>query len=63
MEQVNWNSSDTCYLFGMMYIRGLGVAQDLPKGIAYLQSAGNHKEAREELLHYRKTLFGKWVRR
>ncbi len=63
LEQVNWNSSDTCYLFGMMYIRGLGVAQDLPKGIAYLQSAGNHKEAREELLHYRKTLFGKWVRR
>ena len=35
----------------------------LPKGVEYLQKAGDHAEAGEELRHYKKTLFGKWVRR
>ena len=48
---------------GVIYARGLGVAEDIPKGVAYLQKAGNFSKAKEELLNYKKTLFGKWVRR
>ena len=45
------------------FMRGLGVAEDIPKGVAHLQKAASHTEAKEELLNYKKTLFGKWVRR
>ena len=31
--------------------------------LALLQQAGDYQPAREELLRYKKTLFGKWVRR
>ncbi len=63
LEEVNWNYWEADYLRGMIYGQGLGVAQDIPKGVAYLQKAGNHQEAKEELLHYKKKLFGGWVRR
>ncbi len=63
LEQVDWDNSDVYYMLGFLYGRGLGVAADIPKGVAYLQKAGNHAKAKEELLHYKKTLFGKWVRR
>ena len=33
------------------------------KAVELLQKAGDHREAKEELRHYKKTLFGKWVRR
>ena len=49
---------------GVIFARGLGgAAADIPKGVAYLQKAGSFDKAKEELLHYKKTLFGKWVRR
>lgn len=63
LNEVNWNYWEADYLRGMIYARGLSIAPDIPKGIAYLQKAGSHQEAKEELLHYKKTLFGKWVRR
>ncbi len=63
LDEVDWNYWEADYLQGMIYARGLGVAEDIPKGVAYLQKAGNHQEAKEELLHYKKTLFGKWKRR
>lgn len=63
LDEVDWNYWEADYLRGMIYARGLGVAEDIPKGVAYLQKAGNHQEAKEELLHYKKTLFGKWKRR
>ena len=47
----------------MIYGHGLGVAEDIAKAVGYLQKAGDHPEAKEELGRYRKTLFGKWVRR
>ena len=47
----------------MIYGQGLGVAADIPRGVAYLQKAGNHPEVKTELARYKKTLFGKWVRR
>ncbi len=63
LEQVNWDNSDTYYMLGCIYGRGLDTAEDIPKGVAYLKKAGDNKKAQEELLHYKKTLFGKWVRR
>ena len=49
---------------GYIHARGLGGApEDIKKGVEFLQKAGNFDKAKEELLHYKKTLFGKWVRR
>lgn len=63
LEEVYWESWKADYLRGMMYANGLGVEQDIRKGVEYLQKAGNHDEVLEELSHYKKTLFGKWVRK
>ncbi len=63
LDEMDWDHWEANYLRGMMYGRGLGVAVDIPKAVALLQKAGNHPEPKEELLHYKKTLFGKWVRR
>ena len=46
-----------------MYCNGLGVPTDIAKGVEYLQKASEVPDAKEELRHYKKTLFGKWVRR
>jgi len=51
------------YGLGTIYTEGLGVPQDIKKGVEYLQKAKNYAPAREALLHFKKTLFGKWVRR
>ena len=63
LDRVNWNYWEADYLRGMIYGHGLGVAVDIPKAVGYLQKAGDHPEAKAELGHYKKTLFGKWVRR
>ena len=64
LEQVDWTNYDTFYMLGYMYGRGLGgVTEDIPKAVDYLQKAKDNKDAKEELLHYKKTLFGKWVKR
>lgn len=63
LEQVNWSNREVFYMLGVIYGRGLGVPEDIKKGVELLQKAGENKEAKEELLRYRKTLFGKWVRR
>ena len=63
LEKVDWNDWETKYMLGYIYGRGLGVPADIKKAVELLQKAGDHREAKEELLHYRKTLFGKWVRR
>ena len=63
LEKINWNCSPGFYLLGKMYCNGLGVPTDIAKGVEYLQKAGNHAQAKEELKNYKKTLFGKWVRR
>ena len=49
----------------MIFARGLVVAEDIERGVAFLQKAGDHQEAKEELKNYKKTMlgFGKWVRR
>ena len=63
LEQVNWNCHPAFYLLGKMYCNGLGVPMDIAKGVEYLQKASEVPEAKEELRHYKKTFFGKWVRR
>ena len=63
LEMVDWDNRNAFYLLGYLYARGLGGPEDIPKGVEYLQKAGDHAEAREELRRYKKTFFGKWVRR
>lgn len=63
LEQMDWEYWDASYMLGTMYARGLGVPQDIKRGVEYLQKAGDHPEPQEELLKYKKNLFGKWVRR
>ena len=63
LEMVDWNNKSAFYLLGYLYARGLGGPEDIAKGVEYLRKAGDHAQAREELRHYKKTLFGKWVRR
>lgn len=53
----------TNYCLGRIYAEGLGVPQDIPKGVAYFQKNTNNALCRDELLKYKKTLLGKWVRR
>ena len=59
LEKVTWENPEKDYLLGMIYARGLGVPEDIKKGVEYLKKA----PGREELAKYKKTLFGKWVRR
>ena len=64
LNQVDWQNKEADYMRGYIHARGLGgVQENIPKGVEYLQKAGNFDKAKEELLHYKKTLSGKWVRR
>lgn len=63
LERIDWNCHPAFYLLGRMYCNGLGVPMDIAKGVEYLQKAGDYVEVKEELRHYKKTFFGKWVRR
>lgn len=63
LQKVNWKNADADYMRGYLYCNGLGgVPMDIKKGVEYLQKSGT-EEARTELLRYKRTFFGKWVRR
>ena len=47
----------------MIYTEGLGIPADIKKGVEYFQKAKDYAPAKEALLHFKKTLFGKWVRK
>ena len=51
------------YGLGMMYAEGIGVREDIEKGVEYLKEAGNYGPAIEALKHYKKSLFGVWRRK
>lgn len=63
LEQVDWTNREAFYMLGVIYGQGLGVPEDIKKGVEYLKKAEGNQEAKAELLKYKKTLFGKWVRR
>ena len=59
-------SEKSCYKsygLGMMYAEGIGVREDIEKGVEYLKAAGNYEPAMEALKHYKKSLFGVWRRK
>jgi len=62
-QEADYGSELTCYGLGTIYTEGLGVPADIKKGVEYLQKAKNYAPAQEALLKFKKTLFGKWVRR
>ncbi len=51
------------YMWGMIYTRGLGVEENIGKGIKYLKAAKGIPEAQEEIAKYTKPFLGKWVRK
>lgn len=52
------------YILGRIYCEGLGMPEDIAKGADFFKRAADDvPEAAEELRKYKKTLFGKWVRR
>ncbi len=63
LDEMNWNYWEADYLRGLIFGRGLGVAANAAVAVSFLQKAGDHPEVREELANYKKTFFGKWVRR
>ena len=62
-EEAKYSSDLKNYGLGLIYADGMGVSEDIKKGVEYLQKAGNYKPAKEALLRFKKTLFGKWRRR
>lgn len=63
LDQATWEDHEKDYMLGMIYAQGLGVLEDIKKGVEYLKKAQDREDAREELAKYKRTLFGKWVRR
>ncbi len=58
-------SLDTKYKnfgLGKMYTEGIGVAEDIERGVSYLKAAGEYGPAKDALRHYRKKIFGGWKR-
>ena len=51
------------YMWGMIYTQGLGVEENIGKGIKYLKAAKGIPEAKEEIAKYTKPFLGKWVRK
>ena len=62
-QEVKYSTDLLNYGMGIIYADGLGVPEDIKKGVEYLQKAKNYAPAQEALLRFKKTLFGKWVRR
>lgn len=63
LDEMNWEYWEADYLRGLIYGRGLGVEADIPKAVEYLRKVSGHEDAKQELKHYKKTIFGKWIRR
>ena len=51
------------YMKGLIYTQGLGVEENIGKGIKCLKAAKGIAQAKEEIAKYKKPLFGKWVRK
>ena len=62
-QEANYSTNLLNYGLGTIYTEGLGVPADIKKGVEYFQKCQNYAPAQEALLKFKKTLFGKWVRR
>lgn len=62
-QEVDYSTNLLNHGLGTIYTEGLGVPADIKKGVEYLQKCKNYAPAQEALLKFKKTLFGKWVRR
>lgn len=62
-EAAKYSTDLKNYGLGLIYAEGMGAVQDIKRGVDYLQKAPNYAPAREALQHYKKNIFGKWVRR
>ena len=62
-QEVDYSSDLLNYGLGTIYTQGLGAPEDIKKGVEYLQKCKNYAPAQEALLKFKKTFFGKWVRR
>ncbi len=63
LEEVTYSSNVRNYALGLMYVDGIGVAEDIKKGMEYLQKAKNYPPAEEAMLRFKKGIFGGWKRR
>lgn len=62
-ENSSVSDMEVNYMLGMIYTRGLGVAENIDKGIKYLKNAKGIPEAKMEIAKYKKPFLGKWVRK
>ncbi len=62
-QEVDYSTNLLNFGLGTLYTEGLGVPEDIKKGVEYFQKCKNYAPAQEALLKFKKTLFGKWVRR
>lgn len=62
LDEVKWKSDLKKYCLGVIYADGLGVPEDIGKGVELLQSSAL-PEAAEALHRFKKNIFGKWSRR
>lgn len=63
IEKADTYDEECNYIMGVIYANGLGVKEDIGKGVKYLKNAPSLKEAKEELAKYKKPLLGKWTRK
>lgn len=62
-QEADYSTDLINYGLGLIYADGLGVPEDIKKGVEHLQKAKNYAPAQEALLRFKKNFFGKWVRR
>lgn len=62
-DEADYSSDLKKYGLGLIYADGLGVPEDIKKGVEYLQKVKDYPPAKEALLRFKKGLFGKWSRR
>lgn len=63
LENFQYNTEFRNFGLGLIYADGIEGPQDIRKGVEYLMKAKTYEPANQALLRFKKTVFGKWVRR
>ena len=61
LDEMSGDSEMKNYGLGVIYAQGLGVPQDIKKGVSYLKKAPRLAWAKEEMAKYKKGFLGKWT--